>query len=160
MSYDYDEEDPTFVDDLLESAQYVNIVADWLRGLGHDVRVNPVRVRPSPNKMSNYADDGDILLDDKYRIEVKRRPDIHFSSVSDFPYNTIIVDAAHCWDRARAKPSAYFILNSDATTAILVRGNTRKSWLKVKRYDRQKHRWRWFYECPLGLCEERAIKCS
>jgi hypothetical protein len=151
-SYDhYEQDDGSFVSDLVESQASVWIVARWLSSLGYPVTVNPLRVRPDVSQMAAYADKGDIEI--AQRVEVKRRPNILFTCAADFPYPTVIVDVCHTWDRARPKPFAYVILNSDATCAIIVKGESSDSWVKSSKYDRAKNRTRQFYECPIELCK-------
>jgi hypothetical protein len=152
-TYNYDEQDPTFVADLLESADYVWIVAKWMSQLGYDVRIPATKIRPSATEMAKYADNGDLFITKngaEKRIEVKRRPDLHFQEPKDFPYPTIIVDAAHCFDNAVPKPDTYVILNSKATHAITISvASTRNLWQLTQKYDRFKKRNRLFYECPM-----------
>ena len=74
---------------------------------------------------------------------------INFTSKSDFPYNTIIVDVTHTWDDAGKKPDGYILTNKKVNAAILVDGNTRDKWIQTNRWDNKKKRKRNFYECPI-----------
>jgi len=98
--------------------------------------------------MSEFSDDGDLEI--LQRIEVKRRMSLTFSSAKDFPYPTLIVDACHCFDKARPKPYAYVILNREMNAAFIVDVKaTRPHWVKTTKQDRFKGRERSFYECPI-----------
>ena len=147
---DYDEHDPTFIEDLRKSKEAVAVAAKWLSGLGYPVVVRPVFERGSATEMKEFSDDGDLEI--MQRVEVKRRHCLTFTSKSDFPYQTVIVDACHCYDKAKPKPYAYLILNRDMTSAFVV--NVRDpftSWTRVEKRDRFKGRLRSFYECPVDL---------
>lgn len=147
--YDYNKEDPTFIEDLRESKKAVGVVADWLSSLGYPVVVRPTFERPDPADMGDYGDDGDLEI--LQRVEVKRRLSLTFTSKEDFPYSTLIVDACHCYDKALPKPCAYVILNRDMTTAFIVESHTQPQWIKKTKFDRFKKRERAFYECPIEL---------
>jgi hypothetical protein len=148
--YDYDSQDPTFLTDLRDSRKAVEVVASWLSSQGYPVVVRPTFERPDPSAMAEFADDGDLEI--LQRVEVKRRRSLTFTSREDFPHPTLIVDACHCYDRARPKPYAYIILNREMTTAFVVDcRTTRPHWAKVTKHDRFKNRERHFYECPIHL---------
>lgn len=148
--YDYERDDPNFVADLTESHKAVEKAAAWLRNKGYPVIVRPTFVRPDVSERGEYADDGDIEI--LQRIEVKRRISMTFSGEGDFPYDTLIVDACHCYDKANPKPYAYIIFNRDMTAAFIVDvKSTRRHWQRTTRADRQKARVREFYECPVSI---------
>ena len=100
--------------------------------------------------MAEYSDSGDLEI--LHRVEVKRRPSMDFSGADNFPYRSVIVDACHCYDRARPKPYAYVILNSSMSSGIVVECRTFPHWVRVTKTDRAKGRDREFYECPIDLC--------
>ena len=154
--YNYDTDDATFVDDLKESQQYEFKVMQWLSSLGYDVTKRAMRIRSDVSQMARYSDDGDLEI--IFRIEVKRRTDMHFTSRETFPHNTVLVDVAHAFDNARRKPYCYFILNANATHCIQVMvKDTQKHWQKMRLLDRKKNRERTFYFCPVELCTFYAI---
>lgn len=144
-----DTTDPTFVSDLLNSQNAVWKVAKWLNIQGYNITVRPTAIRPDASQMASYADQGDLEI--IQRIEVKQRPDLHFTCRDDFPYPTVIVDVCHTWDKAIVKPYAYIICNAEVTAALIVLGSTRKQWTQVTKYDTKRNRERHFYECPISL---------
>ena len=154
----YDIDDPTFKADLKESIPYVWLAAHWFHAKGYDVTVPAVKVRDKVENMRAFRDGGDLYLNGKHRIEIKRRPDINFTSKKNFPYRTIIVDVAHCWDEADPKPEAYLIFNKSASHAFVVRGKTCEYWKKLEKWDTKKKRNRWFYECSLEHVEIRDMR--
>ena len=150
---DYDKNDPSFIDDLRKSKDAVAIAARWLSASGYPVIIRPTFERPSAEQMSEYSDDGDIEI--MQRVEVKRRQGLTFTSKKDFPYETLIVDACHCYDKAHPKPYAYIILNREMTKAFIVNvRETHSLWKRVEKNDRFKGRMREFYECPIS-----AVQC-
>jgi hypothetical protein len=154
---DYERDDPTFLADLRASRDAVEIAAQWLASRGYPVIVRPTFERPSVERMADYADGGDLEI--VQRVEVKRRIGLTFTSRDDFPHDTVIVDACHCYDRAVPKPYAYLILNRDMTCALCVNvRDTVSSWHRTERLDRHKNRIREFYECPVALVSCAQIR--
>jgi hypothetical protein len=146
---DYEENDPSFIADLRKSKDAVAVAAEWLSAKGYPVVIRPTFERPSVEQMGEYSDDGDIEI--VQRVEVKRRQNLTFTSKEDFPYETIIVDACHCYDKARPKPYLYIIFNREMTAAFVVDvKHTLSQWQRVMKRDRFKGRNRVFYECPLS----------
>jgi len=150
--YDYNTQDPHFVDDLLGSQPAVEKAAGWLAGLGYTVSVPALRVRPDSSQMSRYSDAGDIHI--VQSVEVKRRVDMEFMERTDFRYDTIIVDTCSAFDRKRPKPYVYIIGNADMTAAFIVNVPlTQRKWTRVSKRDVKKDRVRDFYECPVDILE-------
>jgi hypothetical protein len=143
-----DEQDPTFRADLEDSSRWVQKVASWLHDSGNRVVLNPVRFRPSSDRLEEYSDDGDLGI--IHRLEVKHR-NLSFTGAEDFPYPTIIVDAARLWDEAKPKPYGYILLNQKGTHAAVALGRDWKKWKKTKRKDsmRTPPREREYYEAPV-----------
>ena len=147
----YEKYDPNFGNDLENSTKYVWVAAKLLSNMGYNVTVKCTKLRPSVEEMAEYSDDGDLEINQ--RVEVKHRPKLTFTCQDDFPYETVIVDVAHTWDSAKPKPMGYFIFNADASAYLVVKGDTSKDWIKVKKYDKAKNREREFYECHKSLCK-------
>jgi len=141
-----EEDDSGFKDDLIESHEYVWMIARWLNARGHNAVVRALRIREKIEEMDEFADQGDLEI--MQRIEVKRRL-FEFSSIKTYPHPTAIVDVCHTWDKARPKPYAYFILNKGATCFLLIKGATSKHWKRETFYDKTKKRERTCYFCPL-----------
>jgi hypothetical protein len=146
---DKEVDDPTFVADLENSQRSVEVAARWLSQQGYPVVIRPTFVRPTVSEMLEYSDSGDLEI--IQRVEVKQRVDIDFSGAGDFPYETVIVDACHCYDNSRPKPYAYIIFNASLSGALIVNvRETVSQWVKVEKKDRKKNRVRKFYECPVS----------
>jgi hypothetical protein len=145
--------DPTFVSDLNRSKEAVWRASRWLSDQGFHVVVAPTIVRPDPSVRDEYGDDGDIQI--VQRVEIKRRPGIHFTGRDDFPYPSIIVDVAHAWDRAHPKPYAYMIFNDDMTHCCIVKGDTSKHWSRTSKFARGRERE--YLECPIEFCRFKKV---
>lgn len=157
---DLDVTDPTFVDDLVRSDCHVRQVARWLvNRFGYQVTVMPLKIRPNPSEMAEYADHGDLYIERVGRIEVKQRL-LEFDSLDSYPYATVIVDVVHTWERANPRPAGYVITNKDVTCCLVVRHDTSESWTTAVRLDRAKGRTRRFLECPLALCRFYRIEAE
>lgn len=149
----YERDDPTFAADLKSSDAAVIRVALWLRRCySNHVHLPPLRVRPTVEEMAEYGDGGDLFISKDgvswKRIEVAVRA-LAFTSAKDFPYRSIIVDAAHRWDRADPKPYAYIRLNKAVTHAAIISAATAEHWKRTTRRDAGKQRDRTFLECPI-----------
>lgn len=149
MNCTLDEIDQSFVDDLVKSREAVERAAKWLSELGYPVVIRPTFIRPDPTSRFDYSDAGDLEI--IQRIEVKRREGLTFSSRGDFPFNSIIVDTCHAYDKAKLKPYAYIIFNREMSACFVVNKKTRAKWFKTTK--RSRGRDRDFYECPIELAE-------
>jgi hypothetical protein len=149
---DLERDDPNFVEDLKNSHAATLTAAEFLQARGFHVEVNPLAVRPTVEERHKYSDNGDLWatrIEDRKRIEVKHRG-FDFTCADDFPHKSgLFVDEARLWDRANPKPTAYIIMNRKQTVAVIVTADTSDKWRLVERLDREKHRVRKFYECPL-----------
>ena len=153
---DIDARDPTFVEDLKQSADAVRRAAQWLSEKGYPVIIRPTFIRPTADKMAEFSDNGDLEI--KQRVEVKRRLTTDFTSRNDFPFQTVIVDVCHAYDNARPKPYCYIIFNRLMTCSIVVDCKaTKASWERTEKNDAGKGRMRAFYECPIGLVSFERI---
>ena len=158
----YEVNDPTFINDLKLSDTHVSKVKVWLETFGYYVVKPDIRVRDKVENMSEFSDEGDLFIvegDTRHRIEVKRRL-INFSNIHPFPYKTIIVDVAHCWERADPKPLMYILTNKDDTWCYVVTKNTANEWIKTSRWDTKKKRNRNFFECPIHLVKLFSFQYS
>jgi len=152
----YDQKDPDFIKDLRESRDAVMVAAEWLNKKGFPVVIKPTFERPKSSDMAEFADDGDLEI--MQRIEVKRRKSLTFTSKEDFPYDTLIIDVCHTYDKAKIKPYAYIILNEKMDCAFIAYSKNQKFWKKTIKSDRFKGRDREFYECPIEYVKFVKIK--
>lgn len=150
-SYDYDRDDPTFLDALRASRRAVKHVARWLKACGYSGIIHATHERPSPTVMHLYRDPGDITVTYAgvgLRVEVKQRT-FPFTSPADYPYGTVQIVQCNKFDGVWPPPFLYVIVSQDFRAGILVDvAATRAQWLRVPRYQGNAHRVRDMYECP------------
>jgi len=142
--------DGDFIQSLKESQKFVSLVASWMKRHGCDVMIRPTEVRPDFDSRNDYTDSGDIEI--RQRVEVKQRS-IAFTSSSDYPFNTVIVDEEFKIDRIpKSTLWGYIIVNKDSTYACCIKSDTRASWDVERKYDSKDGQHRSFYVCPKELC--------
>ena len=112
----------------------VQLAADWLTRRGHAVTLPAVRVTPDPSKQEEYADEGDLYI--QQRIEVKHLS-AQFTGRQDWPFKDFIVCAKHSFDNAFPKPHAYIILSKDLCHVAVVMAANHKSWTVSERTDKR-----------------------
>lgn len=149
-----DEIDPTFPDDLEKSMDAVWLAARIIheRIKRCDVTVNEVVLREHPSQAKNWPDRGDIIFAKdgrRFRVEAKHRESIQFTSAEDFPFDDVIVDVAHSFDRAEPKPVGYMIFNAQLTHFIWIDSKTSEKWTIRPIFARG--RTRSYYLCPIAL---------
>ena len=155
--YDYEKEDPNFLNDIELSKVAVDKAARFLSNSGFQVVIEPTFTRDNVKNASKFSDTGDLKI--MLPVEVKHRPTLKFNKKNGFKYATIIIDACHIFDKHKIKPIYYVIYNSDYTSMIFVNvKETFKEWVKVEKFDRYKNRNRKFYEVDISKCA--IIDCA
>lgn len=94
--------DGEFLRSLTESQGSVQVAADWLRSLGYEVRVTPLRVRPDASQITAYQDDGDLSVCIAGNWEIVEVKEIVFAPLRELardPSRTIIIDNAASFER-------------------------------------------------------------
>jgi hypothetical protein len=137
-----------FLKFLDESHAAVWRVAGWLKERGFPVVVMPITKAKTRSEWQDHSDSGDLYI--QQRVEVKRLT-ANFTGQHDWPFgDKFIVCSRHSFDRAKPKPYAYVILNSDMTHAAIVKTDTRDKWTVSTRTDsRFVDHTQEFYFCPL-----------
>lgn len=147
-----DDVDPNFRRDLERSERAVYVVASYFRRRGWTVTLPPIKVRPPGAEVAPYSDDFDLVAEKGARrldIEVKQRPSLRFRTKTEFPYSTLITDAAAHYDRLEKKPDFYFILNADLSTGFVFSGEADR-WTRRRRHSEKRGRERDYYEIALA----------
>jgi len=141
--------DSEFLSALFDSQTAVTSVASYLQRHGAQISVPEIVARPNFAQRFDYQDQGDIQLNQ--RIEVKQKL-IDFTCAADYPYPTIMVDAAYKVD---AMPwghlHSYFVVNKSCTHAAYLHGSTRPQWRTEEVYDRKERERRTYYVAPIDL---------
>ena len=146
-----------FLENLRQSDGAVQSVAAWLERFGYTVTVNPLREAPAHERWQEFADRGDIVIEQ--RIEVKQISRA-FTGPEDWPFGEkFIVCARHSFDRAKPKPYVYFIVSADGIHFACVNVDTSKKWYVEKRQDvRYGDYVQEFYLCPIDLVKWGRFK--
>jgi hypothetical protein len=151
-----------FLKHLSESGEAVEKAAAWFKGKGYEVEVPETRFAGTHLDWKDYADEGDLFVRKEVdavwdRIEVKRRG-VEFSCREDYPFPSFFVCARHSFDRARLKPFAFLIFDSDLSHMGIVFGSGWQRWRVVKRFDRRYEGvWQAIYEADLGDVRFRSV---
>jgi hypothetical protein len=130
----------TFSANLNNSREAVNFYAGYLKKLGCSIEMPEERLSPNYEQRMEYTDGGDLFTqigDKRIRLEVKQRRNIEFSGRADYPYQSIMVCAAHSWELADPKPYVYVILNRSLTAAAYILGETSPEWWVEKKTDKR-----------------------
>ena len=130
----------TFNAHLTDSREAVNFYAGYLARLGCSIEMPEERLTPSYAQRMEYADGGDLFTrigDKRIRLEVKQRRNIDFTCRADYPYQSIMVCAAHSWELADPKPYVYVILNRSLTAAAYILGDTSPEWWVEEKTDKR-----------------------
>lgn len=125
---------------LRDSREAVNFYAKYLTRLGCQIEIPEERLTPTYEQRLEYADSGDLFTqigDKRIRLEVKQRRNIEFSGRADYPYQSIMVCAAHSFEYADPKPYVYVILNRSLTAAAYILGDTSPEWWVEERKDKR-----------------------
>ena len=142
--------DQEFISALNDSEKSVSKVASWLSKGGADVMIKPTVIRPNVESRKEYLDNGDIEI--RQRIEIKHR-NLNFTNVSDYPFDTVIVDEVHKFDRIiKAQLWGYVILNKMQTHCCVIKLTTHSEWKKKSRYDKKDKQSCEYYFCPREHC--------
>jgi hypothetical protein len=132
--------DGEFLRSLTESQGSVQVAADWLRSLGYEVRVTPLRVRPDASQITAYQDDGDLSVCIAGNWEIVEVKEIVFAPLRELardPSRTIIIDNAASFERNN--PHGYVLIDRAGTIGV-VKTSGRQAWKWSTEYigpDRQ-----------------------
>jgi len=127
----------------------IYVVADHYRSLGHRVELPPVQLRPHFEKRAGYGDEYELLIDRRWKIELKERS-LAFTGANDFPYETIFVDRVEKADSVIVH--GYISVSESLTHLALVKtSETRKFWEIVNTFDVTKGYSLRVYTCPIAL---------
>jgi hypothetical protein len=142
----------SFIRDLGESRIAVNDFAARCRERGVMVWLPPERTRPDESVRSQYADDGDLMV--QGRVEHKVRTNLTFTCRADYPYATVIVDEVYKEDEKSGDPPLMYVIEDKTRThAAIVYGWTRKHWQKETKHDPIQNR-----ECVFYTVDKRHVR--
>lgn len=140
---------------LKASTLAVDFVAKLLEKDGWDVIVPKLRIAPSPDKINDYIDNGDIIAT---RNEITRRVEVkwssqYFTGKDDWKFPNFLVYGKKAFDRANnPKIDWIIIVSHDFKAVAVVSAKTKDAWFSIKKQDKSDGRINYyqdFYFCPL-----------
>ena len=140
-----------FLDRLRSSSGAVFVVGHWLHALGEYVEMPPIRYAPDAASAPDYIDCGDLFATKNGRrrlIEIKKRREIKFNSVVDYPYPDIMVSNVAAVDRRVGEVAAYVIVSADLAAAAIIPATTRPHWFVLERKMKNTGNVERVYTCP------------
>lgn len=128
-----------FEKELAKGHKYQAIVRDKLIEAGLNIEM------PSLN-LNKGTDDGDLFVfvkDQKYVLEVKsvRKK---FTSIEDFPYETVIVDMEENWNKKKHIPTAYINICQSTNAMFVIPCSTKEYWTRNFIKDKVRGYSKWF----------------
>lgn len=106
-------------------------VALWFHFHGFGIEIPEPRFAPSLADIDDYLDDGDLFLrrqQERMRVEVKHRHDMHFTGAADYPFRTVYFSNPDAVERHGNDVDGYFCVNAAMTHAVVIDRSTRKHW--------------------------------
>ena len=139
MTVSWFKNDELFFSELKKGRKYELYIAILLLDMGFTVSVPRLCIRKEFEEINKFSESqGDVFVStgDKMPIilEVKSR-DLEFTSVSDYPYDSIFVDTKSSWEKKSVKPRAIVIVSQKTGASIVVSSKTKEFWEEVKAHD-------------------------
>ena len=129
-----------YMKNLGKSSNAVWRVAMYLHSLKHKVTIPPLHIADSKNQYMDFVDEGDLILhrDGKEEIIEVKHQSWDWTTHDDIPWNSLIVCAKKSYDRHKVKPSAYFLVNTQLTHAIVIPTSMFEHWWVADVHDKKK----------------------
>ena len=121
-----------FVNQLKKGYDYQLKVKEILEQNGLKVFIDDLKIRPIGADRIDYTDKGDLFTykgKDKISLEVKSSSR-HYTSMSDYPYNDVIVDMVENWDNKKHKSSAIINISQKTLSTFVIPVTSKKYWFK------------------------------
>jgi hypothetical protein len=93
----------------------------------HTVTILPTRSADTAEESQQFRDNGDLIVDGKYRHEVKGR-NLDFTCAEDFRFDSVLVSNCKAVDRAGNEVVAYVSLNAAFTHFASIPRSTKEHW--------------------------------
>jgi hypothetical protein len=127
-------------------------VAESLCRVGIPAKASNAPVIPTRNERewNEMADEKDITVDGRFRLEAKSR-EYRFSGVDDFPFPTAMVSTVRSWANKVQRPLAVAMVSQFTGAIIFAPEWTEPEWSQKSRFDRKRGYWVNNWECPRKL---------
>lgn len=127
----------SFLESLRLGYKWQEYVAGVLVKAGIEVRQSPLEIAKTEGEIRRFTENEQDLIANGEYIEVKSRS-LNFSSPSDFPFTTAIIDTVYGWKRKRVKPFSILIVSQQTGGIAVVDGGDRDSWTVGRDYDKRR----------------------
>lgn len=136
-------------------------VALWFNFQGFGTDIPEPRFAPSLADCADYLDNGDLFLhrqQEHMRVEVKHRPDMHFTGAADYPFPTVYFSSPDAVERHGDDVDAYFCVNAAMTHAVVIERSTRKHWHLTRAWMSNSHKMEGVWEIDRDLASYVCLK--
>ena len=129
-----------YMKNLGKSSNAVWRVAMYIHSLKHKVTIPPLHIADSKNQYMDFVDEGDLILhrDGKEEIIEVKHQSWDWATHDDIPWKSLIVCAKKSYDRHEVKPSAYFLVNTQLTHALVIPTSMYEHWWTEDVHDKKK----------------------
>ena len=131
----FEETHDTFKDRIINSrfCPWLYAMYLWDKNRGLKFHIPPLKVAHKRSQAMANLDDGNLFVTDveegrTFRLEIKYRPTLEFTSAADYPYSTVFICNTRSFDRAKHHIATYIIFNRDLTHFISVPVSTFDQW--------------------------------
>lgn len=146
---DWAENDELFFKELKLGHSWQAYPALFLTLHGFKVEMPNLSIRENINEADKYKNSADIIINGKI-LECKSRNE-SFTSISDFPYETIIVDTVSGYDAKNPKPLAYIMISKITGSMLCLPSLMSSKWVKKSIKDQTRRILDEFYMANKGL---------
>jgi hypothetical protein len=135
-----------FKRELTEGFQYQEglLIQLWCEGL--DIDYNNLEFRKNFADRKRFQNEKDAVVNG-HRLEIKSRR-LSFNSVTDYPFDTIIVDTVKKWNLREPKPIALALISRPTKSVIAIPASTESEWHMIDRVDKVRGFDEQFYVAP------------
>lgn len=145
-----DERTAYFLQQLRIGDQWAEFVAEQIQEVGKYAYATPTKIAESEDDIKDFTEnEKDILLSRDRTLEVKSRS-FHFTSVSDYPYETAFVDTVEGWLAKRGHPVAVAVVSQVTGCVVVVPVSSQGLWSQRRVFDSKRGFEVDVFECPKG----------
>jgi len=134
---DWSQNDELFFSELKQGNSWQALPALFLTLQGFKVEMPNLTIRENIQEADKYKNSVDLVINGKI-LECKSRNE-KFTSINDFPYETIIVDTVSGYDAKNPKPTAYIMISKVTGSMLCLPSHSSSKWTKkdIKDQTRQ-----------------------
>lgn len=137
-----------FLQQLRIGDRWAEFVAEQIREVGKYAHATPIKIAESEDEIQDFTEnEKDILLSKDRTLEVKSRS-FHFTSVTDYPYETAFVDTVEGWLAKRGHPVAVAVVSQKTGCVVVVPVSTCGLWSRRRVFDSKRGFEVDVFECP------------